>query len=309
MKKLYVIALGGNALGNSPSEQLKLVKKTAKSIVDLVESGADVVVSHGNGPQVGMINLSFSAGTKYENLPLMPFAECGAMSQGYIGYHLQQAISKELYDRKIKKDCATIITQVLVDKKDEAFNNPTKPIGSFYTFEEAQKLKEANGYVMVEDAQRGFRRVVASPIPKKIVEIKPIKKLLKQNTLVIACGGGGIPVILEKGTYRGVDAVIDKDRTSALLASELGADKLIILTTLDKVCINYKKEDEQELDVMNLEEAKKYIKQGEFAPGSMLPKVEAAMEFVKNTGNEALISSLEHAKEAISGTTGTIIRR
>lgn len=309
MKKLYVIALGGNALGNSPSEQLELVKKTAKSIVDLVESGADVVVSHGNGPQVGMINLSFSAGTKYENLPLMPFAECGAMSQGYIGYHLQQAISKELYDRKIKKDCATIITQVLVDKKDEAFNNPTKPIGSFYTFEEAQKLKEANGYVMVEDAQRGFRRVVASPIPKKIVEIKPIKKLLKQNTLVIACGGGGIPVILEKGTYRGVDAVIDKDRTSALLASELGADKLIILTTLDKVCINYKKENEQELDVMNLEEAKKYIKQGEFAPGSMLPKVEAAMEFVKNTGNEALISSLEHAKEAISGTTGTIIRR
>lgn len=309
MKKLYVIALGGNALGNSPSEQLELVKKTAKSIVDLVESGADVVVSHGNGPQVGMINLSFSAGTKYENLPLMPFAECGAMSQGYIGYHLQQAISKELYDRKIKKDCATIITQVLVDKKDEAFNNPTKPIGSFYTFEEAQKLKEANGYVMVEDAQRGFRRVVASPIPKKIVEIRPIKKLLKQNTLVIACGGGGIPVILEKGTYRGVDAVIDKDRTSALLASELGADKLIILTTLDKVCINYKKEDEQELDVMNLEEAKKYIKQGEFAPGSMLPKVEAAMEFVKNTGNEALISSLEHAKEAISGTTGTIIRR
>lgn len=309
MKKLYVIALGGNALGNSPSEQLELVKKTAKSIVDLVESGADVVVSHGNGPQVGMINLGFSVGTKYENLPLMPFAECGAMSQGYIGYHLQQAISKELYDRKIKKDCATIITQVLVDKKDEAFNNPTKPIGSFYTFEEAQKLKEANGYVMVEDAQRGFRRVVASPIPKKIVEIKPIKKLLKQNTLVIACGGGGIPVILEKGTYKGVDAVIDKDRTSALLASKLGADKLIILTTLDKVCINYKKEDEQELDVMNLEEAKKYIKQGEFAPGSMLPKVEAAMEFVKNTGNEALISSLEHAKEAISGTTGTIIRR
>ena len=173
MKKLYVIALGGNALGNSPSEQLELVKKTAKSIVDLVESGADVVVSHGNGPQVGMINLGFSAGTKYENLPLMPFAECGAMSQGYIGYHLQQAISKELYDRKIKKDCATIITQVLVDKKDEAFNNPTKPIGSFYTFEEAQKLKEANGYVMVEDAQRGFRRVVASPIPKKIVEIRP----------------------------------------------------------------------------------------------------------------------------------------
>lgn len=309
MKKLYVIALGGNALGNSPSEQLELVKKTAKSIVDLVESGADVVVSHGNGPQVGMINLSFSAGTKYENLPLMPFAECGAMSQGYIGYHLQQAISKELYDRKIKKDCATIVTQVLVDKKDEAFNNPTKPIGSFYTFEEAQKLKEVNGYVMVEDAQRGFRRVVASPIPKKIVEIKPIKKLLKQNTLVIACGGGGIPVILENGTYKGVDAVIDKDRTSALLASELGADKLIILTTLDKVCINYKKDDEKELDVMNLEEAKKYIKQGEFAPGSMLPKVESAMEFVKNTGNEALISSLEHAKEAISGTTGTIIRR
>lgn len=309
MKKLYVIALGGNALGNSPSEQLELVKKTAKSIVDLVESGADVVVSHGNGPQVGMINLSFSAGTKYENLPLMPFAECGAMSQGYIGYHLQQAISKELYDRKIKKDCATIVTQVLVDKKDEAFNNPTKPIGSFYTFEEAQKLKEVNGYVMVEDAQRGFRRVVASPIPKKIVEIKPIKKLLKQNTLVIACGGGGIPVILENGTYKGVDAVIDKDRTSALLASELGADKLIILTTLDKVCINYKKDDEKELDVMSLEEAKKYIKQGEFAPGSMLPKVESAMEFVKNTGNEALISSLEHAKEAISGTTGTIIKR
>ena len=301
-----VVALGGNALGNNPEEQLKLVKNTAKSIVDLVSEGYNVVVSHGNGPQVGMINLAFE---ESKDTPNMPFAECGAMSQGYIGYHLQQAIQTELKARGINKGCAAVVTQVLVDKKDEAFNNPTKPIGSFYTFEEAQKLKEANGYVMVEDAQRGFRRVVASPIPKKIVEIKPIKKLLKQNTLVIACGGGGIPVILEKGTYRGVDAVIDKDRTSALLASELGADKLIILTTLDKVCINYKKEDEQELDVMNLEEAKKYIKQGEFAPGSMLPKVEAAMEFVKNTGNEALISSLEHAKEAISGTTGTIIRR
>lgn len=297
-----VIALGGNALGKTPSEQLSLVRETSKNIVDLVEMGNQVIVSHGNGPQVGMI---------YNNMVSsdMPFAECGAMSQGYIGYHLQQAIQRELATRGIKKDVATIITQVEVDKNDPGFNDPTKPIGVFYTEEEANKLEKETGATFKEDAGRGWRRVIASPIPKKIVEIETIEKLIKSDTIVIACGGGGIPVIKEDNQYTGVAAVIDKDRTSALLALNTGADLLVILTAVPQVAINFNKPDQINLSKLTLEEANTFIEKGEFAKGSMLPKVEACMYFVKESGNKAIITSLDAARDALNGTTGTTICR
>lgn len=297
-----VIALGGNALGKTPSEQLSLVRETSKNIVDLVEMGNQVIVSHGNGPQVGMI---------YNNMVSsdMPFAECGAMSQGYIGYHLQQAIQRELATRGIKKDVATVITQVEVDKNDPGFNDPTKPIGVFYTEEEAKKLEKETGATFKEDAGRGWRRVIASPIPKKIVEIETIEKLIKSDTIVIACGGGGIPVIKEDNQYTGVAAVIDKDRTSALLALNTGADLLVILTAVPQVAINFNKPDQKNLSKLTLEEANIFIEKGEFAKGSMLPKVEACMYFVKESGNKAIITSLDAARDALNGTTGTTICR
>jgi carbamate kinase len=297
-----VIALGGNALGKTPSEQLSLVRETSKNIVDLVEMGNQVIVSHGNGPQVGMI---------YNNMVSsdMPFAECGAMSQGYIGYHLQQAIQRELATRGIKKDVATVITQVEVDKNDPGFNDPTKPIGVFYTEEEAKKLEKETGATFKEDAGRGWRRVIASPIPKKIVEIETIEKLIKSDTIVIACGGGGIPVIKEDNQYTGVAAVIDKDRTSALLALNTGADLLVILTAVPQVAINFNKPDQINLSKLTLEEANTFIEKGEFAKGSMLPKVEACMYFVKESGNKAIITSLDAARDALNGTTGTTICR
>lgn len=307
--KTIVIALGGNALGKSPKEQLELVKETAKSIVDLVEEGNNVVVSHGNGPQVGMINLAMEESHKNINSPEMPFAECGAMSQGYIGYHLQQSIQKELAKRNINKNCATIITQVEVDKNDKAFKNPTKPIGSFYTEEEAKAISEEKGYVMKEDAGRGYRRVVASPKPIKIVEIMTIHDLIEKGNIVIACGGGGIPVVKGKDGYEGVDAVIDKDRTSARLALELNADVLLILTAVEQVYINYKQENEQGLSSLTIEEAMDLIKNKEVAEGSMLPKVEACCEFAKDSNGYALITSLEKAKAALAGQTGTIIKK
>lgn len=307
--KTIVIALGGNALGKSPKEQLELVKETAKSIVDLVEEGNNVVISHGNGPQVGMINLAMEESHKNINSPEMPFAECGAMSQGYIGYHLQQSIQKELAKRNINKNCATIITQVEVDKNDKAFENPTKPIGSFYTEEEAKAISEEKGYVMKEDAGRGYRRVVASPKPIKIVEIMTIHDLIEKGNIVIACGGGGIPVVKGKDGYEGVDAVIDKDRTSARLALELNADVLLILTAVEQVYINYKQENEQGLSSLTIEEAMDLIKNKEVAEGSMLPKVEACCEFAKDSNGYALITSLEKAKAALAGQTGTIIKK
>ncbi len=307
--KTIVIALGGNALGKSPKEQLELVKETAKSIVDLVEEGNNVVVSHGNGPQVGMINLAMEESHKSIDSPEMPFAECGAMSQGYIGYHLQQSIQKELAKRNINKNCATIITQVEVDKNDKAFENPTKPIGSFYTEEEAKKIAEEKGYAMKEDAGRGYRRVVASPKPIKIVEIMTIHDLVEKGNIVIACGGGGIPVVKGKDGYEGVDAVIDKDRTSARLALELNADVLLILTAVDQVYINYKQENEQGLSSLTIEEAMNLIKTKEVAEGSMLPKVEACCDFAKESNGYALITSLQKAKEALAGKTGTIIKK
>lgn len=308
MRKKIVIALGGNALGNTPEEQLELVKTTAKSIVDLVCQGNKVIVTHGNGPQVGMINLAMEVSHNEINSPEMPFAECGAMSQGYIGYHLQQSIQKELLKRGLKKNCLTVITQVLVDKEDSAFQNPTKPIGSFYSKEEAEEIAKEKGYKMVEDASRGYRRVVASPKPQKILELKTIKDLMNRGNIVIACGGGGIPVIKYRNGFKGVDAVIDKDKTSACLAANLKADILLILTAVDQVSINYKEEDEEKIEQMTVKEAKQYIKDKEFASGSMLPKVEACIDFVERRPHgRAIITSLKKASRALEGKTGTVI--
>lgn len=311
MKNL-VIALGGNALGNNAEEQLKLVKSTAKTIADLVEEGYNVIIGHGNGPQVGMINLAMDfASNNGAGTPFMPFAECGAMSQGYIGYHLQQSISNEFNDRGINKNVATVITQVVVDKNDKAFVNLSKPVGMFYSKEEAEKIAAEKGFTFVEDAGRGYRRVVASPQPKRIVELETIKELVERGTVVITVGGGGIPVVEdEKGKLEGVAAVIDKDKSSAKLAKDLDADMLIILTAVDRVCINFNTPNQEELSTLNIKEAERYIDEGHFAKGSMLPKVEACMDYVKNSLNgEALITSLDKAKDALHGLTGTIIRK
>ena len=310
MSKRIVIALGGNALGNTPDQQLKLVRGTAKVIVDMAKEGYEIIVGHGNGPQVGMINLAMdyaangSAGTPY-----MPFAECGAMSQGYIGYHLQQAIREEMKKQGLERDVVALVTQVLVDLNDDAFNHPTKPVGMFYTKEQAEKIEKEKGFIFTEDAGRGYRRVVPSPLPVEIIELNVIKKLVKDNTIVIATGGGGIPVINTDNGLKGVDAVIDKDRSSAKLALDLNADMLVILTAVDKVCINYNKPDQVELSELTLDDAEKYIKEGQFAKGSMLPKVEACMDFVrKSNGAKALITSLEKAAIALKGQTVTIIK-
>ena len=312
MAERIVVALGGNALGNTPEEQLELVRHTAKTIVDLSEAGYEVIVGHGNGPQVGMINLAMEfSSTKGGDTPYMPFPECGAMSQGYIGYHLQQAIQRELKLRNMKKECASVITQVVVDANDPGFKKPTKPVGSFYTKEEADKIAKEKGFIFVEDSGRGYRRVVPSPIPKRIVELKVVEQLVKNGDIVITVGGGGIPVIETEDGLQGVAAVIDKDRSSALLAQDIGADKLIILTAVDRVCINFNKPDQKELPKMTLSEAEKYIEEKQFAPGSMLPKVQSCMEFVQNNthGGQALITSLQKAALALKGETGTIITK
>ena len=310
MNKRLVIALAETRLGKNPEQQLELVKETAKTIVDLSEKGYDIIVGHGNGPQVGMINLAmeFSANNGGKT-PYMPFPECGAMSQGYIGYHLQQAIQHELKNCGINKECATVVTQVVVDEKDPGFQQPTKPVGSFYTKEEAEKIAGGKGFVFIEDAGRGYRRVVPSPVPKRIVELNVIDQLVRAGDIVITVGGGGIPVIETEDGLRGVAAVIDKDRASSLLAQDVHADILVILTAVDRVCINFNKPDQKELASMTLEDCEKYIAEGQFAPGSMLPKVESCMEFVKNNGHggTALITSLARAADALEGKTGTVI--
>lgn len=310
MGKKIVIALGGNALGNTPGEQIEAVKQTAKSLVDLVVKGNKIIVGHGNGPQVGMINLAMETAHQTDaKIPAMPFPECGAMSQGYIGYHLQNALRNE-FDSINKKDIpvATVVSQVVVDKEDAAFENPTKPIGSFYTQEEAEKIAVQKGCQFKEDAGRGYRRVVASPKPVDIVEKDSIMALYDAGTVVIAGGGGGIPVIHEDDQYQGVPAVIDKDFTAAKLAELVDADVLVVLTAVDQVAINFGKEDETWLDTMSLDECKKHIEDEQFAPGSMLPKVEAAMSFVQSKpGRKALITSLEKADDALDRKTGTWI--
>ena len=304
MKKL-VIALGGNALGNTPYEQLKLVTETAKPIVDLIEAGNQVVIAHGNGPQVGMINLAMSTAAAARAIKSdMPFPECGAMSQGYIGYHLQNSIQNELKARGLKKAVATVVTQVLVDENDPAFSHPTKPIGAFYSKEEADKIAAEKGYTMIEDAGRGYRQVVPSPKPVDVVEKEMVNTLIDAGHVVITVGGGGIPVIEKDGKLVGVPAVIDKDFASAKLAELVNADALVILTAVDRVAINWGKPNQTSLERMTCAEAEQYCKEGHFAPGSMLPKVQAAMSFAK-TGGEAIIASLENAAAALRGESGT----
>ena len=306
-----VIALGGNALGNSSDEQLKLLENVSKIIVELVKDGNKIVLTHGNGPQVGQIFLAMDYSANGEvKTPMMPFPECGSMSQGYIGYQLQQCLQDEFERCNLRRSCATIITQVLVDPNDSAFNNPTKPIGKFYTKEEAMIIGKEKGYQFVEDAGRGYRRVVPSPKPIDILEKRVIKLLVDNGILVIAVGGGGIPVIKTDKIelLQGVDAVIDKDNSAALLAKEIDADILLILTAVDKVCLNYNKDNQKELDKLTVKEAIKYIEEDQFAKGSMLPKIKACIEFVKgNSQKKAIIGSLEKAKAAISLESGTLI--
>lgn len=308
MSKKIVLALGGNALGDDLAGQMQAVRHTARTIVDLIALGHQVVVTHGNGPQVGMINQAFEAVAKTEaHTPMLPMSVCVALSQGYIGYDLQNAIREELLSRQLDIPVATLITQVEVDANDKAFLNPTKPIGSFFSKEEAEKLSQ-NGYIMKEDAGRGYRRVVASPMPVDIIEKQTVKALMDDCHVVITVGGGGIPVIREGNHLRGASAVIDKDWASAKLAEMIDADLLIILTAVEKVAINFGKPDEQWLDNLSLRDAERFIEEGHFAKGSMLPKVEAAAAFARSgPGRKALITMLSKAKEGIEGKTGTII--
>ena len=311
MSKKIVIALGGNALGNTAAEQLSLVSNTAKAIVDLIAEGNEVVIAHGNGPQVGMINLGLSTAAEAGAIKAdMPFPECGAMSEGYIGYHLAQAIGNELHSRGMEKPVATVITQTIVSEDDPAFRNPTKPVGAFYDKETADRIAKEKGYTMVEDAGRGYRQVVPSPKPFDIVEKESIKALVNAGHVVIAVGGGGIPVVRKDGNLYGTPAVIDKDFGSELLAELLDADVLVILTAVDKVMLNYGKPDEYALDELTPEMARNYMAEGHFAKGSMLPKVEAAVKFAESKpGRTALITLLEKAKQGIAGETGTRIHQ
>ncbi|KOR12491.1 carbamate kinase [Staphylococcus carnosus] len=306
-----VVALGGNALGKSPEEQLELVKSTSKSLVALIQKGHEVVISHGNGPQVGSINLGLNFAADHEQGPSFPFAECGAMSQAYIGYHLQQSLQNELHDLGIDKPVVTLVTQTLVDKEDEAFANPTKPIGLFYDKETADKVSEEKNYTFVEDSGRGYRRVVPSPQPIEIIEQTSIETLINAGNLVISGGGGGIPVYKDNnGDLHGVDAVIDKDKSSALLAANLKSEQLIILTAVDYIYINFGKDNQEVLTEVTVDEMKKYIDEDQFAKGSMLPKVEASIQFIENNPKgEVIITSLDKLDDALEGKVGTVIKK
>lgn len=309
-KKRIVIALGGNALGKTLSEQMTAVKITARAIVDLIEEGCEVVVSHGNGPQVGMVNNAMLALTHEEpDCPNTPLSVCVAMSQAYIGYDLQNALREELLNRGITDiPVATMITQVLVDANDPAFQNPSKPIGRFLTKEQADLMAKKYDYVMKEDSGRGYRRVVASPKPQEIIEIGTIRTMVNSGDLVIACGGGGIPVVRQGNHLKGASAVIDKDFASCMLAKELDADLLIILTAVEKVAIHFGKPNQTWLDEITTKEARKYMDEGHFAAGSMLPKIQTAVDFAESRpGRQALITLLEKAKDGILGKTGTRI--
>ena len=304
-----VLALGGNALGNNLHEQMIAVKEAAKAIADLVEAGHQVVITHGNGPQVGMINLAMETAQKVEKtLFYIPMSVCVAMSQGYIGYDIQNALHEELEKRGLYKPIASIITQTLVDENDPSFLKPSKPIGAFYTKEEADEMIQ-RGYDMMEDAGRGWRRVVASPLPIDIIESDTVLAMLQADQIPIVAGGGGIPVKRSKELHlKGTSAVVDKDFASAKLAELLDADMLIILTAVEKVAINFGKPNEEWLSSMSIEDAERYIKEGHFAPGSMLPKVEAAINFAKTKpGRKSMITMLTKAKDALKGETGTII--
>lgn len=301
-----VIALGGNALGDSPQEQLTRAAHAAHAIADLTEAGHQVVVVHGNGPQVGMIHKGLETAAQQGAVSAaMPLPECGAMSQGYIGYHLQNALGNELNRRGLPTPVAAVVTQVLVDENDPAFSHPTKPIGAFYTAQQAHEMSQA-GCVMVEDSGRGYRRVVASPKPIDVIEKQTISTLVSAGQVVITAGGGGIPVICKDGLLVGVPAVIDKDLASAKLAQLIGAELLIILTAVERVAINFGKPEQEDVPEMDLVQAQNYIDQGQFAPGSMLPKVQAAMSFARE-GGRTIIAALERASDAVKGLSGTVI--
>jgi carbamate kinase len=300
-----VVSLGGNALGKNPEEQKQLLTVVSKSIINLIVEGHEVVIAHGNGPQVGMINLAF---VESKSTPNMPFPECGAMSQGYIGYHLQNALGNELTRLHVDKTVASIVTQVIVDENDPAFQKPTKPIGSFYSKEESDQIISEFGYDMVEDSGRGYRRVVPSPMPIDVKEKAVIKSLLKDGHIVITVGGGGIPVISNNGILKGVPAVIDKDNASAKLAELIDADMLVILTAVDNVFVNFGTPNSKALEHVTTDELKQYINENQFAAGSMLPKVIATMGFAE-TGKTAVISSLQNAERAFKLLSGTIITK
>lgn len=301
----YVVSLGGNALGNNPQEQKQALIKVAEAITDLIMDGNEVAIVHGNGPQVGMINLAFETS---KETPNMPFPECGAMSEGYIGYHIQNALYNSFKENNINKSVVTLITQVLVDPKDPLFLHPSKPIGSFYTKEQAEQINKEKGYIMKEDAGRGYRRVVPSPLPIDIIEKESIKSLLDNGQVVICAGGGGIPVIKQDNKLEGVAAVIDKDYASAKLAELINADYLVILTAVDNVCLNYGKENEVILKDVKRDDLAKYLEEGHFAKGSMYPKVQAVLNFLKNKNKVAVIASLDNAKDAFKLKAGTIVR-
>ncbi len=303
-----VIAFGGNALGNNPKEQQALIKKAVKNVVPLVKEGHQIIIGHGNGPQVGVINLAFEDSYANEDIPYMPFPECTAMSQGYIGYHLQKGLRDVLEEEGLEKKIVTIVTQVVVDKNDPSFKNPTKPVGPFYSKRMAEKLMAESGEKYIEDAGRGYRKVVASPKPLEIVEIESIRDLIKTGHIVIAGGGGGVP-IYKQNEAKGANAVIDKDLVSALMAKELNADRLIILTNVEQAQLRYGTPEAEKVGSISLEEAKKYVEEGHFAKGSMLPKIQAAMNFVEATGKKAVITSLTNLKNALDGINVTEIHK
>lgn len=310
MKKI-VVALGGNALQDSDANptaeaQMKVIEETVGHLADLIEEGHNLIITHGNGPQVGRILIQNEAAK--DLTPAMPLDVCGAMSQGLIGYHMQQIMGNELRSRALKNPVVTVATQVLVDKNDQAFDNPSKPIGPFYSEEEARTMEEEKGYVMVEDSGRGYRRVVASPQPQAIVELDTIKSLIENDTIVVAVGGGGIPVVEEDKKLLGIEAVIDKDLASQILAEDMDADILVMLTAVEQVAINFGKENEEWLSDVSTDQMRQYADEEHFAPGSMLPKVMAGIEFVEaREGRKTIITSLEKVKEALDGKSGTII--
>ena len=303
----YVVSLGGNALGNNADEQKELLKSVAKPIVELIKNGHEIIIVHGNGPQVGMINLAFSDA---KSVPDMPFPECGAMSQGYIGFHIQNAIHNELQNQNLKSSVVTVVTQVLVDQNDPLFQSPSKPVGSFYSKEEADKISKETGYIMKEDSGRGYRRVVPSPLPIDVIEKESIIELVKNGHIVICAGGGGIPVIKNKDNkLMGVAAVIDKDYASAKVAELVDADYLVILTAVDYAYIDFQKSTQRKLEKVSIEKIKEYMVGGSFAKGSMYPKVNACIKYLTaKPGKTAIIASLSKAEEAFQEKTGTIIK-
>ncbi|TWH44952.1 carbamate kinase [Sporomusa sp. KB1] len=316
MAKLAVIAIGGNSLirdnmRQTVEDQYDAVCETAKHIVGMIEQGYDVIITHGNGPQVGFILRRSEIACETAGMHSVPLVACGADTQGAIGYQIQQAMDNEFKKRGLDKSAITLVTQVVVDASDPAFTRPTKPIGSFFSQEQAEKIQKNNpDWVMVNDSGRGYRRVVASPQPQEIVEKDVISKLVREGYCMIAVGGGGIPVIRQgDGSFKGVDAVIDKDFASSLLAAQVQADELIISTGVPKVYLNYGNPDEQALDKVTLAELKEYVKQNHFAPGSMLPKIQAVISFLENGGSKAIITNPESLEEAVAGKTGTHVYR